>query len=150
MIHLKGADDDFDVEEIRASGATPQRGHLPVAREVAADKMRVPDGGIDALSQLITRPYVEIVANEVAASTRHIAIKPGVTPRAGVAVEQVIKAVRAARKPIPAVAAIDTQVLDGLKLELDLWSLDDHGRAKPKNRSKRLFTLSLGLRSPVA
>ena len=124
MIQLKSADDDFDVEKIRTSGATSQRSHLPVAGEVAANEMRITDCGVDTLSQLIPCANIEIVADEVPALAGHVAVKTWVTPRTGVTVEQVIKSVRAACKPIPAVATVDTQVLDRLELELQFWRLD--------------------------
>jgi hypothetical protein len=64
---------------------------LSVTREVAADKMRVADSGIDALSKFIPRPNVEIVADKIATSSCYVAIKTRVGPRARIAIEKVIK-----------------------------------------------------------
>ncbi len=54
----------------------------------------------------------------------YVAIKTRVGPRARIAIEKVIKAVGAACKPIPAVAAVYTQVFSWLKLQLYLWRFD--------------------------
>ena len=51
-------------------------------------------------------PNVEIVADKIATSSCYVAIKTRIGPRARIAIEKVIKAVGAACKPIPAVAAV--------------------------------------------
>ena len=86
--------------------------------------MRVANRGIDAFSKLIACAYVKVVANKIATSAGCVTIESGVRACAGVAIEKVIKAVCAACKPVPAVAAVYTQVLGWLKLQLYLWRLD--------------------------
>ena len=64
------------------------------------------------------------MADKVAASSGGVAIETGIFDGAVVAVEEGVEAVGAAREPVPAIAAIEAQVLGRLKLEPDFRCLD--------------------------
>src|SRR5688500_6516882 len=79
--------------------------------------MRVTDGRVDVLCQLVACPDIEIVSDKITAASRSIAVgkTASISPAAS---EEVIEAISIASQPVPAVAPIDTQILDRLELEL--------------------------------
>jgi hypothetical protein len=157
MIQLKSAEHDFDVEKVGASRTSSQRSYLPVTREFTANKMRVANRGVDAFSKLVPCANVKIVADKITALARHVPVKTRIRPRTCVAIEKVIKAVRAARQPIPAVTAIDTQVFAWLKLQLYFGRLDilendvvvgRPGPSKTKEAFKAVVHVVIGIAVP--
>ena len=62
--------------------------------------------------------------DEIPASPGGVAIEARISDSAVIAIKKIIKAVGAAGKPIPAVAAIYAKVFRGLKFELDFRGLD--------------------------
>src|SRR5690242_6230288 len=86
--------------------------------------MGVAYGRIDVFSKPVTRADIEVVSNEIAASTRRVTIEPRIPDSAVVPVEKVVEPVGATREPVPAIAAIYPQVLGRLEFQLDLRGLD--------------------------
>ena len=85
--------------------------------------MRVTDGRVDVLCQLVACPDIEIVSDEVTAASGSIAVGKA-SPVTSIASEEVIEAVGIASQPVPTVPAIDSQVLERLELEFYLWGFD--------------------------
>ena len=159
MKSLKSTDYHFNIKKVGTAGALAKGRYLSVTREFTACKMGVTDRGIDVFRNLVTGTNINGMPDKVSAPSISITIKTWIWDGAVIAIKKIVKAIRTAGKPEPAVTAVYTQIRRRLKLKLDLGRLDvlkndvivaDQGRAKPKNRSKRLFTSSLGCRSPLA
>ena len=97
---------------------------MPVAGEVAAGKVRIAHGRVDVRGELVARADVEVVADEVAASPGRITIEARIFYCAVVAIKEIVKAVGAACEPVPAIAAVYTQILCRLKFQLDFRGFD--------------------------